>query len=209
MSHSNIEALGVNAEQRLGFGAHGADAQPLSPEEIAQFSAGPNNPSIGQWEAAIENASRITGINPNVIAGMIWAESRGNPDIDPSHNHDGSYDIGLMQISQGRWQRDVLPKLTTEQRAEIKTLTGKDPSQLNMNNPADNIIGGACELNLWVQKYNGDLAQGLRGYNTGEVNPGNLRDTGGIGSPAYVDNVMAYAQELMMGKKLSEDPHGK
>ena len=78
-----------------------------------------------------------------------------------------------------------------------------------MNNPADNIIAGACELKLWLEKCNGNLAEGLRAYNTGQVNPGNLRDTSGVGSPAYVDNVMTYAQELMTGKKLSEDPHGK
>jgi hypothetical protein len=160
------------------------------------FSAGPNK-AMQPWESGIEKASNISGLNPNIIGGQVWAESRGNPNTT-SPNPDGkTTDVGLMQISQSRWEHDVCPHLTQEQRQKIYQETHKSPEQLNMNLPQDNLIGGALESAQEIQQT-GSIRGGLNYYQSGDKN----------GNNTYANNVLAYARELASGSKLSEDPYG-
>ena len=175
-------------------------AVPTPSSSSARFNAGPNG-GIGKWSDAIKAASDASGLDPHLIGGIMWAESRGNPN-DPSKNSDGTTDLGLMQISNERWKREVSPRLSAAEKAKIKQLTGKDPSALNMNNSADNVIGGALEMSQWIEDAGGDVAKGLRGYNSGDFK------FNGIGSKHYSQNVLTYQDELQNGQKLSEDPHG-
>ena len=200
---SNVNAVSNSDHYAVQNDQH---FEPVSPSEAQKFNAGQND-AIGQHADAIKAAAQASGLDPNLIGGVMWAESRGNQSTT-TKNVDGTQDVGLMQISNERWQKDVIPNLTSEQRATIEQVTGKMPEELDMNNPADNVIGGAMELRQWVDRAGGDVAQGLRGYNTGEINPADLHDTSGIGSPGYVDNVLAYRDDLASGAKLREDPFG-
>jgi hypothetical protein len=155
------------------------------------FDAGPNE-EIGQWGKDVQNAADISGVDPNLIGGMMWAESRGNPK-ESSTNDDGHEDKGLMQISQERWDEEIAPHLTQEERASIKEKTGKEPEELDMSDPHDNVIGGALEFKQKLEEK-GNVEDALKYYQGG--------------SDIYVKNVMQYWDELASGKKLSEDPFG-
>lgn len=66
--------------------------------------------SLGQWASEISVASQATGIAPEVIGAQMWAESRGRQSTN-TVNGDGTHDIGLMQIGQERWTRDIAPPI--------------------------------------------------------------------------------------------------
>lgn len=159
----------------------------------SNFNAGPNE-KLQQWGGAISNASEISGIDPNVIGGQVWAESRGDPNTSTT-NADGTNDKGLMQISQERWERDILPNLSDEQKQKIRQATGKDASQLDMSNPEHNVIGGSLELRQWIDKNGGDLREGLRFYVSG--GDPNIGD-----SNKYINDVLGFAETLRSGGQL-------
>ncbi|MCW7541938.1 transglycosylase SLT domain-containing protein [Aquabacterium sp. A7-Y] len=171
---------------------------PQSPQSGGSFNAGPNE-ALQQWAPGIQRAAELTGLDPNLIGGMVWAESRGDPNTSTT-NVDGTTDGGLMQISQERWNNDVVPNLTEKERARIKELTGKEAEELDMSNPEENLIGGAFEIQQKI-KEKGSVEGGLKYYVSGDIE--------GVGSPNYVQNVLQYQRELASGQQLSEDPHGE
>jgi len=131
-----------------------------------------------------------------MIGGQVWAESRGNPN-DPSTNADGTTDLGLMQISNERWQSDICPKLTADERQKIIEKTGKRPEDLDMADPHENVIGGSCEIAQRIRENGGNVEAGLAYY----VNGGDSD----IGSPTYVDDVLNYQKILAEGGQLPDD----
>lgn len=163
----------------------------------SKFDAGPNK-EIGQWSKGISNASEISGLDPNLIGGMVWAESRGDPKTATKNGGDGNTDKGLMQISQERWEKEVCPNLSKEERQKIIEKTGQRPEDLDMSNPEHSIIGGSLEMKQKVDECGGDVKAALQYYVSGKKN----------GNPTYAHNVLQYMEELEHGKKLSEDPHG-
>lgn len=164
----------------------------LSDEAIAA------NPEVGKWNKEIDAASKATGLDPNQLGAQIWAESRGNLDTH-TKNVDGTTDHGLIQIGQERWNRDVVPTLSAEDRAKIKEATGKEAEQLDVTQALDNVVAGAFHTRNAIDHKGGDLKAGLRYYNSG--------DAVGAGSAGYVNNVLHYMQELKEGKPLSQDPY--
>ena len=160
------------------------------------FNPGPN-PAIAQWSEEILTASEITGVPPHLIAAMVWAESRGDPNTRTT-NADGTTDVGLMQISQERWMNDVVPTLSADDRQRIYQATGLQPEQLDMNNPKHNLIGGAFEYKAHLAATGGNTEQALSLYVSGSPN----------GDPTYGQNVLAYANQILNGEVLTEDPHG-
>jgi hypothetical protein len=166
--------------------------------EGGDFNAGPNE-ALAPYADDIGNASKITGIDPNVLGAQIWAESRGNPD-ESSTNSDGTEDMGLMQIGQERWENDVLPNVTDEERAKVKEFTGKDVEDLDLTDPHDNVIAGSLELAQHVRDKGGDLEAGLMDYMDGGDES--------IGNRNYVDDINFFAEQLRNGELLSdEDPN--
>src|SRR4051794_23008869 len=61
------------------------------------------------WNKVVAFLRPQTGIDPNLLAAMHMRENSGSRDPNGSGNIDGTSDIGPMQISQERWQNDVLP----------------------------------------------------------------------------------------------------
>jgi hypothetical protein len=137
--------------------------------------------AVQKFKSAIDYASQVTGIDANLIAAQIWAESRGNPG-EKSTNIDGHSDVGLMQISQNTYDEYV--------RGGNSSLP-----KLNVNDPAQNILAGALELTQHLKDKGGNMSAALNAY-VGE----------GI-NDKYVPNVMGFYHDLLGGRTMSDEDH--
>jgi len=117
-----------------------------------------NTPSIysGEYADMIQNASKASGVDSNLIAGVTKQESQFKP-----HARSNAGAVGLMQLTP----------ITIK---EIKRLTGKD---IDPNDPQQNLMGGAMYMSHLIKKYNGDKSMALAAYNAG---PGNVSKYKGI-----------------------------
>ena len=127
---------------------------------------GPKAIDISRLVPIIENAAKIHGLDPRLIHAVIRAESGYNADaISPK----GA--IGLMQL---------IP--ATAQRYGVS----------NINDPTENIFGGARYLRDLLRMFNGDMELALAGYNAGE----NAVIRAGNRIPPYPET-MAYVPKVM------------
>jgi hypothetical protein len=164
----------------------------------AHFQAGANT-NLANSAKDYDNASKISGIDPNLLAAMHMRETSGSRGSSASKNVDGSPDVGPMQISQERWKNDVLPNLTQAEKDKIKELTGKNAEDLNMNNPSDNIIGGALELSQWLKKDGGNINKALTDYQSGGDS------SIAAGAPTYANDILIGANEIEHGRKYDQE----
>jgi len=128
-----------------------------TPQQVAQ-----------KYHNEIARASNATGIDPKILAGMIWQESKGKPDTPGG---------GLMQIGDGEFQAH---------------------GGGNINNPADNIMAGAKYLKELSKPYGDNIKAGLRAYNSGPngVDINNLNTTPtGTGKGEHIDKVLEAAEQ--------------
>ena len=138
-------------------------------------------PDMQQYRAAIEAASVKTGVPANRIAAVMWAESRGNlNNPETSRNSDGTSDVGLMQIGQRRYDNDIKG-----------TIGGPD---LDVNNPADNIMAGAFELKKDYQENNSNWSKVHAAY----------RGVGDGQDDAYANAIEGYVNSLNAGNGLKD-----
>ncbi|AMB87237.1 hypothetical protein AWM79_18845 [Pseudomonas agarici] len=140
------------------------------------------------YRADILDAAKATGMPAKVIAGQIWAESRGNLGA-ASTNVNGKTDAGLMQINA-----DTFAGLKKENPGLL--------GNANVNNAHDNILAGALYLRDQAKAFSGNIGAALRAYNSGpdKVNTRNLADTGGVGSSSYPADVLKFAEIIGSGK---------
>lgn len=128
-------------------------------------------PRAGQeWGPSIDRAAATVGIDPRLLAALVWTESTFRPDvISPA----GA--VGLAQL---------LPS-TAEQ-------LGVDPYD-----PEQNLDGGALYLAQLLERYDGRTEFAVAAYNSG---PGEVDDAGGIPPIAqtqlYVTRVLGHYEEL-------------
>jgi hypothetical protein len=122
--------------------------------------------AMGLDRAYLEELAKKNGIPLELLLGVIMQESRGNPNAQS-----GAGAQGLMQLMPA---------------------TAKG---LGVNNPFDpkqNVEGGAKMLGQLLEKYGGDTAKVLAGYNAG---PGNVDKYNGVPpfaeTQAYVANITA------------------
>ena len=151
-----------------GSGSGGGQLDPNAPPEIQKY------------KDVIEKVAAEKGLDPNLIASMIWAESRGNPN-ETSDNPDPEVgtDKGLMQVS------DV-------------TASENGLSGLDLSDPKNQILAGATEIANKIDAAGGDIEKALKDYVGGD----NV-------DPKYVTNVMGFYNQLKSGRGLSdEDPAG-
>ncbi len=120
---------------------------------------------LPQWEPVIRPAAEKYGLDPNLVAAVIWAESSGDPDAVSKKGA-----RGLMQL---------LPSTARE--------LGVD----NIFDPRDNVDGGTHYLRKMLDSHDGDLELALAAYNAG---PDAVRRHGGVPpykeTSAYVARVM-------------------
>lgn len=122
-------------------------------------------------DEAYEEAAKLYGVDSDILRGIGFAESRFNPNTKNS----SAGAIGLMQF---------LPGTAKE--------VGIDPTD-----PVQSIFGAAAYLRKGLDRFNGDYAQALAGYNWGPNREGLQRpDWHKTLPPAttqYVDDVLKYA----------------
>lgn len=193
----HISRSGVADQGGAGGGGAAAPAQATPAGGSAPASAASGNsgvtgsgdlhlpPALEPYRADIQEAAQKTGMPASVIAGQIWAESRGDSNAS-STNVNGKTDGGLMQVN-------------ADTAAEMKS---ENPDKFNGNAIHDNIMAGALYLRDQSKAFGGDVGAALRAYNSGpdKVNRNNLSDVGGVGDPDYVKNVQHFAQIIASGQ---------
>lgn len=130
------------------------------------------SPKMTQYSSHIKQAASKYNLPPELIAGVIWQESRGNPQ---AKSHCGA--MGLMQL---------MPETA---------------AHLGVNNPWDpgqNINGGAKYIRQMLDKFNGKVELAVAAYNAG---PGNVMKFGNQIPPFketqdYVPKVLGYAENF-------------
>jgi hypothetical protein len=141
---------------------------------------------LEQYRGDIMDAAKATGMPPSVIAGQIWAESRGKLDA-ASTNVNGKADAGLMQVNADTF----------------KSLQQENPGLLSgdVNDSHTNIMAGALYLRDQNKQF-GDMGAALRAYNSGpdKVNQADLSDTGGVGGASYPSDVLNFAKIIESGQ---------
>ena len=100
-----------------------------------------------RYEEEIRAAAEEQGLEPAFVAGVVYVESRYNPDVQSPQ---GAY--GLMQ---------VLPD-TAAFISQRSGITG------DYTDPGTNVRLGAWYLNYLRGRYDGDEALALAAYNSGE-----------------------------------------
>jgi hypothetical protein len=174
----------------------------------SSFTGAQANPDEGQWAAEVQAASEASGIPPEILFAQIHAESNGNPNLVTQNKQGGEYaeDVGLIQISQARWSKDVLPNLSEEDRQAITAATGVQPEDLDVTNPAHNVMASSFHLKGIMKQFGVESPaaatdqqwkDSLTFYNKGTI------DGGDVGTQ-YYDNVSTYAEEWLAGKTMSQ-----
>lgn len=132
-----------------------------------------------EFEPHIRAAADRYGLPPELIAGVIWQESRGNP---RAVSHCGA--MGLMQL---------MPATA---------------ASLGVNNAFDaaqNIDGGAKYLRQMLDKFSGRVDFAVAAYNAG---PGNVSKHGGIPpfreTQEYVPKVLGFANSYKVAEAFNQ-----
>ena len=129
-----------------------------------------NLPSAGRpWAGEIEAAANRAGIDPRLLAAMVWQESGFRPD---AVSRSGA--IGLAQLMPG-------------------TADGLDVDPWN---PTENLDGGARYLAWTIEEF-GSIELGLAAYNAGPGRVREAGGIPNIAeTQAYVPRVLDYYRQL-------------
>ncbi|MCE9624492.1 MAG: lytic transglycosylase domain-containing protein [Deltaproteobacteria bacterium] len=174
------------------YGVRPSDA-PSAPEATSSAplsTAAVNVPNTGaasdrmldrvkEYEPHIRAAAERYGLPPELIAGVIWQESRGN---SRAVSHCGA--MGLMQLMPA-------------------TAAG-----MGINNAFDagqNIDGGSKYLRQMLDKFNGRVDFAVAAYNAG---PGNVSKFGGVPpfreTQDYVPKVLGFANSFRVAQAFTQ-----
>jgi len=185
---------GVFAEVRDPVAING-EPRPLPIKTVSHNPAGAGGTTLAgnipeallplkDW---IEAASRATGVPANLIAAMVWQESRGAIHAVSLNSGNGLTDVGLLQINPNTYA------------TKIKAV---HPELGDARDPANNIQAGAWYM-LELKERFGTWPLALRAYNSGENgvdtnNPDAI--PAGTGDATYVVKVMKFWATLDEGK---------
>jgi soluble lytic murein transglycosylase len=129
-----------------------------------------------EYEHIVSTHARNYDLDPTVLAAVIYAESRFDPDVESSAGA-----VGLMQL---------LPE--TAKGIALRTGGAKFVVS-DLRDPEINVRYGSWYLNHLRGRYDGDMRLALAAYHAGQGNvDGWLARGGGIAFPetrAYVDEV--------------------
>jgi soluble lytic murein transglycosylase-like protein len=117
-----------------------------------------------QYSAAVKYAASLSNVSPNLLASLVWQESRWNA---RAVSRKGA--MGLTQLMPGT-ARDL----------------GVNPAD-----PVQNLVGGARYLRQLLDQFDGNVEKALAAYNAG---PARVRSAGGIPAiaetQAYVASIV-------------------
>lgn len=144
-------------------------------------------PELEHLRRWIEDAASRTGVPANLIAAVIWQESRGLITATSVNGGNGLTDVGLMQINPHTFE------LIRSRHPDVGP---------NASDPANNILAAAYYLKDLKAEF-GSWELTLRAYNSGEngVNRSDPNATpAGTGDPTYVVKVMKFWEILETGQ---------
>jgi soluble lytic murein transglycosylase-like protein len=136
-----------------------ANVQPVAVDKVvdSDCSISTNFPdNVRRWCGLISQHAAYHGIDPNLIAAMIWQESGGNPD---AYSKDGA--VGLMQ---------VMPRdgLAAAFMCPNGPCFANRPSMQELYDPAFNIEYGVRFLSGLVSRH-GNTRDALKAYGPANV----------------------------------------
>ncbi|MEP7453972.1 transglycosylase SLT domain-containing protein [Phyllobacterium sp. SB3] len=147
--------------------------------------------NLKPYSEDILKASKATGVPADLLAAVIWDESKGEASAGTVNGENGQTDSGLMQVNPGTFA----------------TLKSTYPDLLPGNNqtePQTNVMAGALYLKEQFKEFGSwDLA--LRAYNSG---PGSVdrsdpsASTTGLGTKNYVEKVNYFWNIVSKGGEL-------
>ena len=106
---------------------------------------------LSHLESVIQPAAAKYGLDPNLVAAVIWAESSGDPNAVSKKGAQG-----LMQLMPA---------------------TARELGVGNVLDPEQNVDGGSHYLRRMLDEHDGDLSLALAAYNAG---PEAVRKYGGV-----------------------------
>lgn len=106
---------------------------------------------LAHLESVIQPAAAKYGLDPNLVAAVIWAESSGDPNAVSKKGA-----RGLMQLMPA---------------------TARELGVGNVLDPGQNVDGGSRYLRKMLDEHGGDLSLALAAYNAG---PNAVRRYGGV-----------------------------
>lgn len=124
-------------------------AQALAPTAAGAAPAGglPQTvPQLEEWRDLIESSAEATGLDPRLLATVLFIESRGRADAE---SEEGA--VGLMQ---------VMPR-------EAGEMFAGRPTREELLDPTFNVQYGAQILQEYIDYYDGDVRKGLAAYYAG------------------------------------------
>lgn len=126
-----------------------------NPQECRVSDRFPN--SVLQWCGLITKYSTSKGLDPDLVAALIWQESGGKRD---AYSHSGA--VGLMQVmpSDGIAEKFHCPK---------GPCFSDRPQTSELMDPEFNIKVGTNLLQGLVDHYGGDMRRALRAYGPMDV----------------------------------------
>lgn len=186
-----IEGISVGGAPLVLNTALGQNVPPAQVAAGTQGAGGLHLPTaLTKHEEAIGRAADASGMPAKVIAGMIWAESRGDPSAGTLNGGNGKSDSGLMQVNSAT-------------AAEVQS---KYPQHFTdtMTSEEKSIMTGALYLKDQNEAFGGDMDAALRAYNSGPgtVNvddPSDISKTG-LGDSNYITKVNNFAEIIGSGK---------
>ncbi|MFA1602628.1 transglycosylase SLT domain-containing protein [Alcaligenes faecalis] len=150
------------------------------------------NPQLEPYRQDIMAAAEATGIPANLLAAVIWDESKGIATAGSTNGENGMTDSGLMQLN---------PQTFADIKARNASLVTGDSSD-----PGSNIMAGALYLKDMHDQF-GDWDFALRAYNSGPLSV-DLADasisTTGFGTKNYVEKVNFYRETLDQGNVMPD-----
>ena len=141
-----------------------------------------------EYEQVIGAYARERHLDPTLVAAVVYAESRFDPNVRSSAGA-----VGLMQ---------VLPE-TGEFIA--RSTGGTDFVAADLRDPDINVRYGTWLLDYLRTRYDGDVESALAAYHAGPTNVDEwLRDGSGIEFP----ETQAYVDEVLRVKRVYEQAYG-
>lgn len=150
------------------------------------------NNNLDAYRDDILAASKATGVPAELLAAVIWDESKGVAGAGSVNGENGLTDSGLMQIN---------PDTFAALKAKHPDLLTGDASD-----PKTNIMAGALYLKEQYDQF-GDWDLALRAYNSGplSVDPSDASiSTTGFGTQNYVEKVSFYQDLISRGEQLPD-----